>query len=146
MGTDLNIICHACLAVNRVPQNRMQDAPKCGKCHKALFSAVPLELTDHTLQKVLNGSSQPLLVLFWAPWCGYCQKTLPDFKQAITKLQPEIRLATLNTENNRLSASRYTVNSLPTFILFKGGKEIARQAGAMSAVQIMGWVQTKNIP
>ncbi len=144
MGTDIQIVCHKCAALNRLPQRRLQDAPKCGKCHRPLFSGETMELTDGNFPKVLSGSGQTLLVLFWAPWCGYCQKTWPDFKRTSSILEPDFRLATLNTETNRFTAQRYTVRSLPTLILFKEGKEIARQAGALNTQQIAGWARSKS--
>jgi len=139
------IVCPHCAAINRVPQQRLQDEPQCGKCHKALFSGAVLALSDAIFNKVLSGSSQPLLVLFWAPWCGYCQKTLPGFQQTSRRLEPDFRLATVNTERNKLTAARFAVNSLPTLVLFKYGKEIARQSGALSAPQIERWARS-NAP
>lgn len=141
--TEVQVVCRNCLARNRVPQSRLRDAPKCGKCHSSLFSGQLLELTDANFTKVLKASGQPLLVIFWAPWCGYCQKTLPEFKQACSELEPDYRLASLNTEVHRMTAGRYAVNGLPTMIMFNNGNETARQPGALSKAQIVALARSR---
>lgn len=141
--TEVQVVCHNCLVRNRVPPSRLRDEPKCGKCHRSLFSGQVLELTDANFSKVLTASSQPLLVIFWAPWCSYCQQTLPQFKHACSGLEPDFRLASLNTEIHRLTAGRYAINGLPTMIMFKDGKEIARQPGALSHSQIIAWARSR---
>jgi thioredoxin 2 len=142
MTADYRIICDKCRAINRLPLSRLNDKPKCGKCRRLLFDGTLLELSDSNFQQLVGASSQPLLVLFWASWCGYCQKTLPDFKQAAMQLEPNYRLATLNTEANKLTAKRYSVNSLPTLFLFKSGNEVARQPGAMNVQQVCSWARS----
>ncbi|WP_303720850.1 thioredoxin domain-containing protein [Malonomonas rubra] len=139
MTADYQIICDKCRAINRVPQKRLYDKPKCGKCRKLLFDGGLLELSDGNFQRLLSVGNQPMLVMFWAPWCGYCQKTLPAFRQAVAELEPELRMATLNTEVNKFSASRMIINSLPTFVLFKHGQEVARRQGAIHFEQIVAW-------
>jgi len=143
MTADERIICAKCAAINRVPKARLRDQPKCGKCRQPLFDGGLLTLHDSNFQQLVAAGSQALLVLFWAPWCGYCQKTLPAFRQAAVQLEPMIRLATLNTEENRFTASAKTVNSLPTLILFNQGHEVARQPGALTAQQICSWARAQ---
>ncbi len=145
MMADMKIVCCKCLALNNVPESRLHDAPKCGKCHAELFSGQVLELTDANFLKVVSGSNQPLLVLFWAPWCGYCQKTDPEFRHAGSVLEPAFRLASVNTESNRMTAGRYAIKALPTLLLFKEGKEIARQPGAITKAQIVSWARSQRL-
>jgi thioredoxin 2 len=143
MANNYTIICDKCRAINRVPIARLSDHPKCGKCRKHLFDGGLLELGDSNFQQLVGAGSQPLLIMFWAPWCGHCQKTLPAFRQAAQQLEPSIRLATLNTEMHKFSASRSTINGLPTFVLYKNNQEIARQPGAMNTQQIVNWTRAK---
>jgi thioredoxin 2 len=143
MATDYKIICDKCGVINRVPLSRLGDQPKCGKCQKKLFDGGLLEMSDSTFQRVIAASSQPLLVMFWAPWCGYCQKTLPAFKQAAQQLEPNVRLATLNTEIHKSSARRSSIEGLPTVVLFQNGREVACQPGAMNHGQIVNWTRSK---
>lgn len=137
-----HIICPQCTATNRIPDNRLQDAPKCGKCKQLLFIGVPVELTDGTFQKHIEKNDIPVVVDFWASWCGPCKMMAPEFKKAAEQLEPRVRFAKLDTENNQQTAAQFGIRSIPTMILYENGKEVAQQAGAMSAVQISQWVQS----
>ena len=141
MGDSQHIVCPHCNAINRIPMARLNDNPACGKCHKALFVAHPLELTAANFSQQINRNDIPVVIDFWAPWCGPCKMMAPAFEQASAQLEPRFRLAKINTENEQAIASRFNIQSIPTLAIFKNGKEITRQAGAMSASDIVRWVQ-----
>lgn len=142
MSDLLHIVCPACAAINRIPANRLRDKPKCGKCHGLLFEGKPVELTSADFDRHLQRNDIPLLVDFWAPWCGPCKMMAPAYAQAAAQLEPRVRLAKVNTEAQQALGARFTIRSIPTLALFKDGKEVARQAGAMAAADIIRWVNS----
>jgi thioredoxin 2 len=143
MSDSLHIVCPDCLAVNRITSTRIGEKPKCGKCHQSLFSAHPVELTSANFQQHLSRNDIPLLIDFWAPWCGPCKTMAPAFEQAAAQLEPKIRLAKLNTGAEQTIGSQYGIRSIPTLILFQNGREIAQQSGAMGAADIVRWTQSQ---
>ncbi len=141
MTDSAHIVCPACAAVNRIPLTRLGDGPKCGKCHESLFMAHPVELTGASFEKTISRNDIPVLVDFWAPWCGPCKMMAPAFEAAAQQLEPRVRLAKLNTENEQVIAGRFGIQSIPTLALFRNGREIARQPGAMGASDIVRWTE-----
>lgn len=139
-----HIVCPHCEATNRIPTARLGDAPKCGKCKQVLFAGEPVNLTSANFNQHINKSDVPIVVDFWAPWCGPCQTMAPAFAQAAQQLEPAYRLAKVDTEVEQMLGSQYGIRSIPTIVLFKKGKEIARQAGAMGAKDITRWVQQQG--
>lgn len=143
MSNSSHIVCPQCNAINRIATARLSEKPKCGKCHQPLFSAQPLELTAATFQKHISRNDIPVLVDFWAPWCGPCKMMGPAFEQAAKQLEPVVRLAKLNTEAEQAIGTQYSIRSIPTLALFKNGQELARQPGAMGTSDIIRWVQAQ---
>ena len=137
----MQIVCPSCDAINRIPTEKPAGEGRCGKCHKELFSGLPLELTTERFERHLQQSSIPLLVDFWAAWCGPCKMMAPVFAQAARQLEPGIRLVKVNTEKEQALAARYGIMSIPTMVLFKNGQEHARISGAMDLQQLLLWVQ-----
>jgi len=142
MDNPLHIVCPHCDAVNRLPQARLAENPACGKCSQPLFNAHPVALTQHTFAKAISRNDIPVLVDFWAPWCGPCKMMAPQFEQAAKTLEPRVRLAKVDTEAEQTLGAQYGIRSIPTLALFKGGKEIARQAGAMGTADIVRWAHS----
>ncbi len=140
MNNTKHIVCPTCSAVNRIPSARIDASPSCGQCHKPLFTGRPVILTNENFQKHTNRSDIPVVVDFWAPWCGPCKMMAPAFEQAATDLQPNVRLAKLNTEDENDIGARLNIRSIPTMVIFKSGKEVARQSGAMGLADIKSWI------
>jgi thioredoxin 2 len=137
----LLVPCPECAALNRVPRNKLGAAPSCGRCHQALFTGKPLNLDGAGFQRHVAQGGLPVLVDFWAPWCGPCRGMAPHFESAAAALEPGLRLAKVDTDAEPELGARYGIRSIPTLVLFRGGREVARQAGAMGSAQIAQWVR-----
>lgn len=136
-----HLACPHCLAMNRIPTARLGDGPKCGQCKQPMFTKAPLEVTGQSFNSLVVKGDLPVVVDFWASWCGPCKMMAPVFEQLAQEMEPGLRFAKVDTEENQQLAAQYAIRSLPTLAVFKGGKEITRQAGAMQAGQLRGWLQ-----
>ena len=135
------IVCPACAAINRVPPEKPAREARCGKCHQPLFSGAPAELTAATFDKTITRNGIPVVVDFWADWCGPCKIMAPEFKKAAQALEPAVRFAKLDTEAAPGTAAAHGIRSIPTMILFKDGKPVATKVGAAPKSVLKNWVE-----
>lgn len=142
MGKPIHVVCPHCATVNRVLEERLGDHAKCGNCGQSLFTGHPVELTETNFDRHVGRGDLPVVVDFWAPWCGPCRTMAPHFERAAAELEPRVRLAKLDTEAAPGIASRYGVRSIPTLILFRGGVEATRQPGALDLPRLLHWVRS----
>ncbi|MET3651527.1 thioredoxin TrxC [Dyella japonica] len=136
MSTPLNVPCPHCAALNRVPEDRLGQHPACGRCKQPLFDGKPVSLTSDNFDAVAARGDLPVVIDFWAPWCGPCVSFAPVFAEAAKSLEPQLRLAKVDTEAQPALAQRFGIRSIPTLLVMRNGKEIARQAGALNGMQL----------
>ncbi|HET8746528.1 MAG TPA: thioredoxin TrxC [Ramlibacter sp.] len=141
--SQLHVVCPHCHTTNRIREADLDRAPDCGSCHQALFAAPPPNLSATEFERHITRNDIPVLVDFWAPWCGPCRMMAPAFEQAAAQLHPRVQLVKVNTDEAQGLGARLNIRSIPTIVLFIGGKEAARQSGAMGASDIVRWTRAQ---
>ncbi|RUM84285.1 MAG: thioredoxin TrxC [Candidatus Thioglobus sp.] len=133
-------MCPNCGGLNNVPEAKLADNPKCGKCKNLIYTAQPINMTGVQLTRAIDKTDELLVVDFWATWCGPCQQFAPTFKQVASQVEPKARFIKIETEAEQAISAKYNIRSIPTLAIFKNGKEIDRVSGALSAPDFRNWV------
>jgi len=141
MSDAVHVVCPHCGQINRIPTNRLRESPRCGGCKDVLFTGRPVELGAQNFARFITKSDLPVVVDFWAPWCGPCKMMAPVFEKVAGELSGQVILAKVNTEAEQMLAGQYGIRSIPTLAVFKNGKEINRIAGAMDANNLKNWIR-----
>jgi len=142
MSNSLHVVCPHCAAINRLPAARLTDNPACGQCRQPLFRGEPCTLDTASFDRHIGRSDLPVVVDFWAPWCAPCRAMAPTFSSVAGELEPRVRLAKVNTEAEPELAARFGIRSIPTLAIFRDGREVARQSGALDSRTLRRWVLT----
>ena len=139
-SASIEAVCPHCGAVNRIPAARVGDAPSCGRCGGPVFTGAPVELTERDFDRFAGRNDLPVVVDFWAPWCGPCRAMAPQFEQAARRLSGRVLFAKVNSDDEPALAQRFAIRSIPTLVLLQGGRELRRASGAMTAGQLEQWL------
>jgi len=138
--TAVHIVCPHCSSINRVPSERLNDKPVCGKCHKTVLDGMPVNLNSHNFDRFIQKNDLPVVVDFWAAWCGPCKMMAPAFSQLASEMLSQIRFAKVDTEQAQEISARFNIRNIPTMILFKHGKEVDRVSGALDQTGMKQWL------
>ena len=140
MPDSIHLVCAHCGGVNRIPDTRDPADAACGKCHRPLLSGKPVALGDADFERFISRNDVPVVVDFWAEWCGPCRMMAPVFEQTAQSMEPGLRFAKVDTESARSVAARYNIRSIPTLIVFRNGQEVDRRSGALDGRTLAGWL------
>lgn len=143
MSEYIHIVCPHCNGTNRIPSSKVPQEAKCGRCKKSILDTRPIELTRDNLEQHLQKNDIPVIIDFWAPWCGPCKIMGPNFEKASANFKARVRFAKVNTEDQQSLGAHFNIRSIPTLVLFKNGKEVDRVSGALDASALTQWINTK---
>ena len=141
MSEYIHVVCSRCDSINRLPYKKLDAGGKCGKCQNPLFAGQPVELSGNTFQRYIQKNQLPIVVDYWAPWCGPCKMMAPAFAGAASQMEPYVLFAKVNTESEQLLASTANIRSIPTLVIYRDGLEVSRMSGAMDQPGLVSWIQ-----